>query len=136
MNEKVLSTTYHAICDSIMNYLFPIIALRSALKNNNYDAMMAAGCAYRPMWFVRNHPVYRQLELHDLLDRLCYPPEILEHIKKTESLSVSGNDGQGESADFILETINKDIQKRSECLQTHKKSTGQKHVTTMKSWNR
>ena len=82
---------YLIMYKAVFTYLLAVIIFRAAVRKNCYDAMLAARYAYRPIWFVCNHPVYRGLEFHALLDRLCYPPEILNHAKLTESFSLSGN---------------------------------------------
>lgn len=69
--------------------------------------MMAARAASAPIFFGRNHPKYREVHIRDMIDRVQYPPEVLQYAHMTESFSASGRVNAGQGADFIHEETNK-----------------------------
>ena len=70
---------------------------------------MADRRIFTSVFFSRNHPKYRLLNTADLGDIMRYPDSVMNHVKRTEAFSLSGNCFKGESADFVLENQNKQI---------------------------
>ena len=88
-----------------------IIIYRNGLRRNNKDALNSARRRFRSIWFARRHPVYQLIEFSDTLDRIHYPEDIQQHVDITDSFTVSGDDTSGESGDFVLENVNKEVKR-------------------------
>ena len=107
--KNVQNPNYKFVADCVTKIGMAIIHYRAAMRKNNAERMVAGRRLFAPVFFARNHPKYRLLEVADLADRMRYPSIVKEHVERSESFSVSGDCTKGESADFVLENQNKSI---------------------------
>ncbi len=83
---------------------------RDGVRSAKPDLMWAARAKFSKLWAVRHHPAYRELNMHDLMQRLQVPPELNGLIDRTMSLNMTGTPHTREGPDFHLEKINKRVQ--------------------------
>ena len=55
--------------------------------------------------------MYRELDIQDCIQRLQIPPELNSLVDESMSLNMTSVPGTGESPDFRLEEINKNVQR-------------------------
>ena len=107
--HNVINQNFSFIYHVTFSYLLSFHMFNEAVRKNNSDNMMAARTAFHPIFFVGHHPMYKKLHLRDMVERVSYPKEIGEYLKKTETFSKSGKDNRGQGADFIHEKVNREI---------------------------
>ena len=79
--------TVKFVAHLVLVYLSAIFVFVDGVRNNNSDIMRAGRMAFLPVWFGRHHPYYRQIILHDELDRLRFPKSVLEQAKGIEAVT-------------------------------------------------
>ncbi|XP_060579799.1 uncharacterized protein LOC132712676 [Ruditapes philippinarum] len=102
---------YRFMCDAIINFIFPIFLYRAGVRRNNFGYISAAKAKFFKLFFSGGMKNYQQLIMKDIKTYILAPPEVKHFLQKTQSFTVSGHPSKGEGGDFILEAINKKIQR-------------------------
>ncbi len=108
---------YKTTLSSIPNYAYlymqacrfglAIINFRIAVRRNNSDLLLCAKYHTKELFFGRNHPHYRNIEIFDSLQRAMMPPDVKKVWDDYSSVTVSNNFSTGQDLDFILEEKNR-----------------------------
>jgi hypothetical protein len=109
--NNVKDPNYSLIGDLVLNIIPSIFCYREGVRTGDVERMKAGRGIFSKMWFARNHPMYRELEVYDSLLRLCMPQEVLKLINATMSINLSGQKYTGEGPDFKLEAVNRVVQR-------------------------
>ena len=108
MNAK--DPNYTFMCDMTFELIDAIFMYRAGVRLHINKFIEAGRAKFAKLWCGRNHPLYRELEMTDILMTTRMPPEIRDLVLDTDSLNLSGVKGTGEGADFRLEEVNKRVQ--------------------------
>ena len=87
-------------------YLLAFSMYNEAVRENHSENMLAARVTFSPLFFLANHPHYREVHLRDMLERAQYPENMREYLQQRESFTTSGENKSGQGADFIHEEVN------------------------------
>lgn len=107
----VQDPNYLFLVDVSMEIIDSIFMHRAGIRSARPDLIWAGRAKFTKVWSARHHPAYRELNLHDLMQRLMVPPDLGAYIDKTMSLNMTGNTYTGESPDFRLEELNRGVQR-------------------------
>ena len=107
--NEVKDHTYIFLFDVCWTFLLAFVLYNESVRKNNHSNMMAARTARCPLLYGRHHPKYQEIHLRDMCDRACYPSKLHDHMKQTESFTVTGENNKGQGADFIHEELNRTI---------------------------
>ena len=75
------------VSELVLVYLWAVLVFHDGVRNNDTTTMRAGRAAFLPVWFGRNHPFYRQIILHDELERLRYPAAVREQAERVEAVT-------------------------------------------------
>jgi hypothetical protein len=101
---------YFFIADITFEILDGIFLYRIGVREGNKDKMEAGRAKSAKLWFGRSHPLYRELDTLDMINREKMPPELYEFVSHCLSLTTGDSANSGEGPDFRLEEVNKQIQ--------------------------
>jgi rubrerythrin len=107
VNQHVVDPTYLLLWHLCFAFLLSLQLYNEVTRKNNSDNMLAARVVFAPLFFGRRHRLYQELHLRDMVERVQYPPPLLQHAITHESFSVSGRTNCGQGADFIHEEVNR-----------------------------
>ncbi len=107
---KVKDKTYLFISDIMFELVDSLCMYRCGLRCGDKQMMDAARGKFSKLWSGRSHPMYRELEMSDLLQEIRMPPELCDFIAASASLNTTGRPYSGQSPDFRCEESNKDVQ--------------------------
>ena len=68
--SSISSMKMQVLFQAVTRYLLAIVLFRNGLGRNNSLAMQSARHIFCPIWFAREHHIYRQIEFSDTIDRL------------------------------------------------------------------
>jgi hypothetical protein len=71
----------------IFTYTLSVYLFRAGVRRNNHDVIMAARLKFVPLYFGTHKFNYQQIEVLDLLMRVCAPSEVSKFIHDNESLT-------------------------------------------------
>ena len=100
---------YSFMADFVLEILDAVFMFRCGQRCCNADVMIAARGKFAKHWSGRVHPLYRELEMADLLTYIRMPTDVQDVIKASMSLNLTGRKHTGEGVDFRLEEVNKQI---------------------------
>ncbi len=107
---KVKDKTYLFISDIMFELVDSLFMYRCGVRCGDKDMMDAARGKFSKLWSGRPHPMYRELEMSDLLQEIRMPTELNEFIAASSSLNTTGRPYTGQGPDFRCEESNKDVQ--------------------------
>ena len=107
--NNVVNPNYKLMALLVFDLGIAILLHRVGMRRNHEESIMAGRRKFSPVWFARNHPKYREIEVHDIVNRFNSPETVQEHTTKTQTFTTSGDSSKGESPDFILEKANKTV---------------------------
>ena len=73
------------------------------VRNNDSKLINAACLKFDALFYVFNHPIYREVEYRDVRNRCLYPEEVRAVRDKNMSFNEGKNKGKSQCGDFILE---------------------------------
>jgi hypothetical protein len=79
--------TVRTVARFVLHYVAAVLVFEDGVRNNDSARMRAGRMAFMPIWFGRNHPIYRQIVLHDELQRLRLPIPVLEQAVMVEAVT-------------------------------------------------
>jgi len=105
--ENIKSGTYAYFQQMTFTYLHSLMLLRTGVRHNNSKAILTAESKLVDLFFVRNHPIYREI-FYEFFKIECFiPPEIKEIMHDTLAVSRTGHENHYQGGDAVLEEINK-----------------------------
>ncbi len=107
---KVKNKTFLFTCDIMFELFDSLFMFRCGVRCGDKEMMDAARGKFVKLWSGRSHPMYRELEMSDLLQEIRMPTEIVELIAASASLNTTGRPYCGQGPDFRCEESNKDVQ--------------------------
>ena len=107
---KVQDPNYRFLVDFAFDIIEALFLHRAGVRSGQADLMWSGRAKYSKVWCGRNHPSYRELAIHDHMQRLIVPNKLGQFIDRTMSLNLSGIPYTGEGPDFRLEEVNKGVQ--------------------------
>ncbi len=107
---KVKNKTYLFISDVMFELVDSLFMYRCGVRCGDKEMMDAARGKFSKLWSGRPHPMYRELEMSDLLQEIRMPSQLDEFIADSASLNTTGRPYTGQGPDFRCEESNKDVQ--------------------------
>ena len=101
--NKCTSATLKLVLQLILTFGFGIYAQKVGDRNNDFSVSNAGRYAFLDWFYGFNHPLYREIEYRDLMNKSIYPKEV--GVQMQNNLSFSSYDVQGrhQGGDFLLE---------------------------------
>ena len=99
----------------VFNYITGYFILKAAVRKCRWDYFLAGKNLLSPLFFGKNHPMYRKLFVYLDFDLAQMPESMYTHFKETIGLKVENKgcekdpDVSCEHFDFILENVNKKL---------------------------
>ena len=107
--NNVVNPNYKLMALLVFELGIAILLHRVGMRRNHEESIMAGRRKISPVWFARNHPKYREIEVHDIVNRFNSPETVQEHTTKTQTFTTSCDSSKGESPDLLLENANKTV---------------------------
>ena len=107
---SAVDPNYKFMTDVAFELIDAIFMFRAGVRTGRTDFMKAGRALYAKMWVGRRHPQYRELEVQSLIQQIQLPDKLKEFENKSMSLNMTGVACTGESPDFRLEEVNKQVQ--------------------------
>ncbi len=107
---KVKDKTFLFISDVMFELIDSLFMYRCGVRCGDKGMMDAARGKFAKLWSGRPHPMYRELEMSDLLQEIRMPSELHDFISASASLNTTGRPYCGQGPDFRCEESNKDVQ--------------------------
>ncbi|XP_062620908.1 uncharacterized protein LOC134282522 [Saccostrea cucullata] len=85
--KEVKDPNYMFLLESIFTYALAVYMFRAGIRRNNSDVIMASRLKFFPLYFGVSKTNYQQIELLDIIMRVCAPTEVLQFIQEHESFS-------------------------------------------------
>ena len=101
---------YAFMCDILFEILDAVFMYRGGIRCNIKEFIEAGQAKFAKMWCGRWHPLYRELEVCDLVQQLRMPADVRQLVDTSTSINLKGTHGTGEGADFRLEEVNRQVQ--------------------------
>ena len=95
----------------IFTYLHSLMLLRVGVRHNNCEAILTAESKLIDLFFVGNHPVYREIIFDYIKSEKFMPKEVKEVLHKSFAVSRTGRTAHYQGGDAVLEEINKAAKK-------------------------
>ena len=97
--------------EAIFTYLYSLFLFRAGMRMGNWEAILAGRTKFSPLFFGLHQTFYQEIEVRDLLCRVCMPPPLVDFTHDHETFTVTGVNTKGEGGDFILEAKNRKIKR-------------------------
>ena len=94
----------HQYC---FTYLLAFHLFNESVRKNNLEFMLAARVELASLVFATKHPKYQEIHVRDMFNWVKYSPDIIDHLEKNITFSVSGLPNKAQGADFVQEEQNK-----------------------------
>lgn len=107
-SQCVKNKNYIFMQHAIFTILHSMMLLRTGVRNNNRNFILAARSKLILLFFGRNHPKYQQILAHELLHEELMPSDIKNMKYNNFSLSRTGRAGHYQSGDAAIEEVNKE----------------------------
>ena len=101
---------YLFLVDATFELMDSIFMFRAGIRSGRSDLIWAGRAKFSKVWSGRHHPAYRELNAHDMMQRMLLPDQLGDFLDRTMSLNMSGAPYTGEGPDFRLEEVNKGVQ--------------------------
>ena len=92
---------YVYIAMMVLTYLQSIVNFRAGLRCGDIETIVAAKAVFAPLFHVRNHPKYRDIEMTEAIQRQCIPDELRQFYNETESVSLTGKHANGKLLSYM-----------------------------------
>ena len=110
--------------DVIFKYVLGYFILKAGIRCSNHDYFIAGKTAVAPLFFAKQHPLYRKVNLYLDIDLACMPKFMKNHFKTTVGVKVrnKGTDDSHtcEHFDFVVESVNKKLKAHLSWAPTNK----------------
>ena len=107
--------------DVIFKYILGYFILKAGIRCSNF---IAGKTAVAPLFFAKQHPLYRKVNLYLDIDLACMPTFMKNHFKTTVGVKVrnKGTDDSHtcEHFDFVVESVNKKLKAHLSWAPTNK----------------
>ncbi len=97
--------------DQISRYSQGIINFRMGIRRNNFMLVESARFMTKELFYGRNHPKYRDVELFQNIQQLFMPEQVKQLLSKNVSITITNDHSSGEGYDYKLEDANRDIKR-------------------------
>ena len=84
--SEVKDSVYLFLFDMCWTFLFAFALYTEAIRKNNHVNMLAAHCAFCPLFYGRHHPKHQEIHLRDMCGKVSYP-QILQIIWRIQNHS-------------------------------------------------
>ena len=88
--DTVVTPNYKFLTEVVFTHLLGLMLFRCGVRRYNSDVMMAGRSRFTPLFYLSNHPKYREIDYRDHRDRYLtqkYAPEPFRYLQKTESFT-------------------------------------------------
>ncbi|XP_061171013.1 uncharacterized protein LOC133201813 [Saccostrea echinata] len=85
--KEVKDPNYMFLLESIFTYALAVYLFRAGIRRNNSNVIMASRLKFSPLYFGVSKTNYQQIELLDIIMRVCAPTEVLKFIQEHESFT-------------------------------------------------
>ena len=98
-----VNPTIQLLTQLIFNYVLAIYLFKIGVRHNDVHLINASCLKFDDLFYVFNHPIYREIEYRDLRNRVMYPKEVRRIRDSNMSFSTTTLPGKSQGGDFILE---------------------------------
>jgi hypothetical protein len=107
---NAIDPNYAFMVDFTLELLDAIFLFRAGVRGQKPAYIYAGLAKFAKIWSGRNHPLYREIEMHFsiMLERM--PDQVRHFVDGSQSLNMTGVPFTAEGVDFRLEEVNKKVQ--------------------------